>query len=87
MRWTERHRLLRLIGEEAISMQNQPGPGPTTREPGDARHDRQAAGVNEDVFKGGSARRLPRALNWLRSPWKPATGRLWSERNGSEDNS
>jgi hypothetical protein len=74
-----------LIGEEAISMQNQPGPGSRNHEPGAARHDRQAASVNEDVFKGGSTKRLPRALNWLRSPWKPAAGRLWPDEHEQSD--
>lgn len=57
-------------------MQNQPGPGPRNRDPAEKRHDRQAAGVSEDVFKGGSGRRTPHAT-WLRNPWTPAGGRLW----------
>lgn len=66
-------------------MQNQPGPGTRNQDPGDARHDRQAAGLSDDVFKGGSAEKRPRRLSWLRHPWKPASGRLWPHRDESDE--
>lgn len=62
-------------------MQNQPGPGTRKPDPVDVQHDRQAAGVSEDVFRGGSAKRTPRGLSWLRNPWKPAAGRLWPDKD------
>ena len=65
-------------------MQNQPGPGPRKHDPAEVRHDRQAAGVQEDAFKGGSPKRGLRVLGWLRNPWKPAAGRLWPERTRDE---
>jgi len=61
-------------------MQNQPGPGPRKHDPADARHDRQAAGVKEDAFKGGSTAKRLIVARWLRNPWKPAAGRLFPER-------
>lgn len=61
-------------------MQNQPRPGPRKHDPADARHDRQAAGVKEDAFKGGSPAKRSVVLGWLRNPWKPAAGRLFPER-------
>lgn len=67
-------------------MQNQPGTGPRPQDPAHARHDKQAAGLNEDAFKGGSGKNTPRRLGWLRNPWKPAAGRLWpgKDRTGDE---
>ncbi len=49
-------------------MQNQPGPGPRKHDPAEARHDRQAAGVKEDAFKGGSPAKRSMVLGWLRNP-------------------
>jgi len=66
-------------------MQNQPGPGPRHPDPAHRMHDRQAAGLNEDVFKGGNAKRTPRGLSWLRNPWTPAAGRLWPKRLKPDD--
>ena len=62
-------------------MQNQPGPGPRKPDPADVRHDRQAAGLSEDVFRGGTPDTKPRRLSWLRSPWKPVTSRLWARKD------
>jgi hypothetical protein len=66
-------------------MQNQPGPDPRKHDPAGARHDRQAAGLSEDAFKGGSAKPAPRRLSWLRSPWKPAASRLWPGKDEPAD--
>lgn len=65
-------------------MQNQPGPEPRNHNPAEARHDSQAAGLSEDVFKGGSVRRMPRST-WLRNPWTPAGGRLWPRRGEADE--
>ena len=66
-------------------MQNQPGPGPRKPDVAGLQHDRQAAGLSEDVFRGGSAAKGPRRLSWLRNPWKPAAGRLWPSRDEPRD--
>ena len=61
-------------------MQNQPGLSPQKRARDDAKHDKQAAGLSDDAFKGGSAESGEAARQWLRSPWKPAAGRLFGSR-------
>ena len=66
-------------------MQNQPGPGPRQHGPAEKVHDRQAARIKEDAFKGGAAARRPGMLGWLRNPWKPAAGRLFPDRSVSSD--
>jgi len=66
-------------------MQNQPGAGPREHDPADEVHDRQAARTREDAFKGGSAGKRLRGLEWLRKPWKPAAGRLFPDRVSPDD--
>ena len=66
-------------------MQNQPGAGPRQHDPAEAIHDRQAARTKEDAFKGGSAGRRTRLMDWLRKPWKPAAGRLFPGKPEGEE--
>lgn len=56
-------------------MQNQPGAN-APKQASD-QHDQQAAGLSEDTFKGGSETNGGAVSRWLRSPWRPAAGRLF----------
>ena len=60
-------------------MQNQPGQTPRKHARAHAAR-RQAAGTSEEVFKGGQAESGETGRPWLRSPWKPAAGRLFDSR-------
>lgn len=61
-------------------MQNQPGSGSHKHDPADLKHDRQAASLREDAFRGGQLSTRPFRLSWLKSPWKPAVSRLFGNR-------
>lgn len=63
-------------------MQNQPGAGPHKPDPADSQHNRQAASLREDAFRGGQRMTRPFRLSWLKSPWKPAMSRLFGDRRG-----
>jgi hypothetical protein len=66
-------------------MQNQPGQTPRKHARAHAAH-KQAAGTSEDVFKGGQTESGDAARPWLRSPWKPAAGRLFESPPKRTDN-
>ena len=66
-------------------MQNQPGAGPHKDDPADRKHDRQAAALREDTFRGGNLASRPFRLSWLKSPWKPAVSRLFGNRRKTDE--
>jgi len=66
-------------------MQNQPGSGPNKDDPAETRHDRQAASLREDAFRGGNLASRPFRLSWLKSPWKPAVSRLFGNRPKTDE--